>query len=118
MPPAFAAQFGVDPRRSIYPAAGGKDPPDMPTQFYFCLGPALNRGDRLQPDIEAADTDADDTAQRRHGMVHPFRQYERKPAHAIPLAKKAAAFRRIWFSSSSRLFSRFRRCISASSALR
>src|SRR3954471_12448208 len=90
----------------------------MPAQFSVRLGLVLNDGDRLQPGIKAADTDADDAAQRGHGMVCPFGRYEGESAHAIPLAKKAAAFRRIWFSSSKRLFSRFSRCISASSALR
>src|SRR5215212_2727988 len=90
----------------------------MLAQVGFCRGPALDSGDRLQPSIEAADADADHSAQHGHGMVGPLDRHEGELRHAIPLAKKAAAFRRIWFSSSSRLLSRRSRCISASSALR
>ena len=59
-----------------------------------------------------------DPAQHGHGMVAPLGGHEREPAHAIPRAKKAAAFLRISTSSSSRLFSRLSRCSSACSALR
>src|SRR3954453_13149152 len=90
----------------------------MPAQLGVRLSPALSDRDRLQPGIKAADTDTDDTAKRGHGIVRPLCRHEVELRHAIPFAKKAAAFRRIWFSSSSRLFSRLRRCISASSALR
>src|SRR5215213_10762056 len=116
--PSFPAQCGMDPRGAVDLAACGKDTADMPAQVCFRLSPALNGGDRLHPGIKAADTDADDAAERGHGMVGPLGRHEGELRHAIPLAKKAAAFRRIWFSSSSRLLSRRSRCISASSALR
>jgi len=90
----------------------------MAAQLDFRLGTALDSGDRVQPGIEAADTDADDAAQHDHSMVRPLGRHEGELPHAIPLATKAAALRRIWFASSRRLFSRLRRCISASSALR
>src|SRR5918912_3342285 len=90
----------------------------MAAQLGVRRGPALSGGDRLPPGIEAADTDTDYAAQHAHGMVGPLGRDKGELAHAIPVAKKAAALRRIRFSSSSRLFSRRRRCISASSALR
>ena len=82
------------------------------------LGPVLDGRGRAQPSVEVGQARPDDPARHRHGMVRPLGRDEGKPAHAIPRAKKAAASLRIRFSSSSRLFSRLRRCISACSALR
>src|SRR3954453_5078055 len=112
----LAAQFGVDPGRAIDPALGRKDPADVPAQFSFRLSAALSGGDRAQPRVEAADTRTDDPAQGRNGVVGALGCHKGELAHAIPLAKKAAALRRIRFSSSSRFTSRLRRSISASSA--
>src|SRR5882757_2615599 len=90
----------------------------MIAQLGFSLGTALDDGDRVQPGVKAADADADNPAQRRHGMIAPFSRHESEFRHATPLAKTAAALRRIKFSSSSRFTSRLSRSVSASSAFR
>jgi hypothetical protein len=41
----------------------------MPAQRGFRLSPVLMDGDRLQPGIKAADTDADNATEHGHGMV-------------------------------------------------
>src|SRR3954462_14702699 len=116
MPVPFPAQFGVDPGRAVDPPLGRKDAADMPPQLGFRLSPALSGWDRAQPGVKAGDACADDPAQRRNGMVGALGCHKGKLGHAIPLAKKAAALRKIKFSSWSRFTSRLRRSISASSA--
>src|SRR3954471_13790452 len=64
----------------------------MPAQRCFRLGPALSGGDRLQPGIEAADTDVDDATEPDHGMVRPLARHKGELAHALPLAKKPPPF--------------------------
>src|SRR3712207_8314553 len=54
------------------------------------------------PSVEATDARTDDPALRGHGVVRPLGRPEGELRHAIPLAKKAAALRRISTSSSSR----------------
>src|SRR3712207_4718935 len=112
----FPAQFGVDPGRAIDPALSRKDPADVPAQLSFRLRAVLSGRDRAQPRVKARDACADDPAQGRNGMVGSLSCHEGERAHAIPRAKKAAALRKIRFSSSSRFTSRLRRSISASSA--
>src|SRR4051794_9319890 len=118
MPQPFPAQLGVDAWRAVDPPAGGEDAADLRAQLGFRLGTALDGGDRVEPSVEAADARTDDSAQHGHGVVRPLGRYEGELRHAIPLAKKAAALRRISTSSSSRFTSRFSRCVSACSALR
>src|SRR5215213_265071 len=118
MPPALPPQLGMDPRPAVGLPAGGEDAADLPAQLGFRLGTALDGGDRVEPSVEATDARTDDPAQRGHGVVRPLGRYEGELRHAIPLAKKAAALRRISTSSSSRFTSRFRRCVSACSVLR
>src|SRR5215213_5097586 len=117
-PPALPAQLGMDPRRAIDPAPCRENAIDVTAQLGFRRGTALEGGDRVQPGVKAADTDTDDPAQRRHGMTGPLGGDEGELRHATPLAKTAAALRRIRFSSSSRFTSRLSRSISASSTLR
>src|SRR6476469_7971479 len=117
MPQPFPAQLGVDAWRAVDPPAGGEDAADLLAQLGFRLGTALDGGDRVEPSVEAADARTDDSAQRGHGVARPLGRYEGELRHAIPLAKKAAALRRISTSSSSRFTSRFSRCVSACSAL-
>ena len=116
--PTLPAQLGVDPPRAVGAPAGGEDAADQAAQLGLRLGPGAGDRDRAQPGVEAGDARADHPAQRGHGVVRPLGGDEGEPAHAIPRAKKAAAFLRISTSSSSRLFSRFSRCSSACSALR
>src|SRR5919199_2945656 len=116
--PPLPAQFGVDAGCAIDPALGREDATNMPAQLRIRLGPALSCGDRAQPGVKAGDAHADHSAQHRNGMVRPLGCHEGELRHAIPLAKKAAAFLRISISSSSRLTSRLRRWVSACSALR
>src|SRR4051812_49379137 len=118
MPQPSPAQLGVDGWRAVTPPAGGEDAADLLAQLGFRLGTALDGGDRVEPSVEAADARTDDSAQRGHGVIRPLGRYEGELRHAIPLAKKAAALRRISTSSSSRFTSRFSRCVSACSALR
>src|SRR4051812_49770886 len=118
MPQPFPAQLGVDAWRAVDPPAGGEDAADLLAQLGCRLGTALDGGDRVAPRVEAADARTDDSAQRGHGVMRPLGRYEGELRHAIPLAKKAAALRRISTASSSRLTSRFSRCVSACSALR
>src|SRR3954447_25914525 len=118
MPQPFPAQLGVDAWRAVDPPADGEDAADLLAQLGFRLGTALDGGDRVEPSVESAAARTDDPAQRGHGMVRPLGRYESELRHAIPLAKKAAALRRISTSSSSRFTSRFSRCVSACSALR
>src|SRR3954471_13453234 len=118
VPPPRPARRGVPPPRAVGPPPGGEDAADQAAQLGLRLGPGADGRDRAQPGVEAADARADDAAQRGDGVVRPLGGDEREPAHAIPRAKKAAAFLRISTSSSSRLFSRLSRCSSACSALR
>src|SRR3954471_2339155 len=118
MPQPFPAELGMDPWRAVDPPAGGEDAADPPTKLRFRLGTALDGGDRAQPGVEAAHTRADHPAQRGHGVVRPLGRHEAERRHATPLAKKAAALRGTSPSPSSRFPSRFRRCVSACSALR
>src|SRR5687768_1786647 len=118
MPPALAAQLGVDAGRAVDPPASREDAADVAAQLDLRLGAVLDDGDRAQPSVEAGHAGADGPAQPRHGVVRPLGRDEGEPGHAIPRAKKAAAFLRIRFSSSSRLFSRFNLSVSASSTLR
>src|SRR5436305_889127 len=113
-----AALQGVDPPRAVGPPAGGEDAADQAAQLGLRVGPGAGERDRAQPGVEVADARADHPAQGGHGVVRPLGGDEHELAHAIPRAKKAAAFLRISTSSSSRLFSRFSRCSSACSALR
>src|SRR5215217_9141095 len=101
----LAAQFSVDARRAIDPPLGRKDPADVPAQLSFRLSAVLSGRDRAQPRVKARDACADDPAQRRNGMVGALSCHKGELGHAIPLAKKAAAFLRISTSSSSRLTS-------------
>src|SRR4051794_14601259 len=117
MPQPFPAQLGVDAWRAVNPPAG-EDAADLLAQLGFRLGTALDGGDCVEPSVEAADARTDESAQRGHGVVRPLGRYEGELRHAIPLAKKAAALRRISTASSSRFTSRFSRCVSACSALR
>src|SRR3954451_9951893 len=82
------------------------------------LPDALSGRDRAQPGVKAADTCADDPARRGDVMVGPLGCHKGELGHAIPRAKKAAAFLRISTSSSSRLTSRRSHWVSACSALR
>src|SRR3954462_2980549 len=117
MPPPFPAQFSMDPGGAVDSAVCREDPADMPAQLGVRFGPVLDGGDRAQPGVEAGDTHADDTAQHGHGVMAPLGRDEGVfRRHAAPLAKTAAALRRIRFSSSSRFTSRLRRSISASFA--
>src|SRR3954463_10443628 len=116
VPVPFPAQFSVDPGRAIDPALGGKDAADVPAQLGFRLRAVLSGWGSAPPPVKARDACADDPAQRRNGMVGSLGCHKGKLGHAIPLAKKAAALRKIKFSSSSRFTSRLRRSISASSA--
>src|SRR5687768_11379471 len=116
MPPALAAQLGGDAGRAVDPPASREDAADVAAQLD--LGAVLDDGDRAQPSVEAGHAGAAGPAQPRHGVVRPLGRDEGEPGHAIPRAKKAAAFLRIRFSSSSRLFSRFNLSVSASSTLR
>src|SRR5215203_2767351 len=118
MPQPVPAQLGVDAWRAVDPPAGGEDAAELRAQLGFRLGTALDGGDRVQPSVEAADARTDDSAQRGYGVVRPLGRYEGELRHAIPLAKKAAALRRISTSSSSRFTARFSRCVCACSALR
>src|SRR3954447_18563111 len=118
MPQPFPAQLGVDAWRAVDPPAGGEDAADLLAQLGFRLGTAVDGGDRVEPSVEAADARTDDSAQRGYGVLRPLGRYEGELRHAIPLAKKAAALRRISTSSSRRFTSRFSRCVSACSALR
>ena len=118
MPPTVPPQLSMDPRRAVDPPAGGEDAADVPAQFGFRLGLALEGGDRAQPSVEAGHAHADHPAQRGHGVVRPLGRHEAELRHAVPSAKTAAALRKIRFSSSSRFTSRRSRCVSASSALR
>src|SRR3954469_6147580 len=118
MPQPFPAQFGVDAWRAVDPPTGGEDAADLLAQLGFRLGTALGGGDRMEPSVKAADARTDASAQRGYGMLRPLGRYEGELRHAIPLAKKAAALRRIATSSSSRFTARFSRCVSACSALR
>src|SRR3954470_15736536 len=102
MPQPFPAQLSVDAWRAVDPLAGGEDAADLRAQLGFRLGTALDGGDRVEPSVEAADARTDDSAQHGHGVVRPLGRYEGELRHAIPLAKKAAALRRISTSSSSR----------------
>src|SRR4051812_13838767 len=97
---------GGPPRGAVGPPAGGEDAADVAAQLGLRVGPGAGDRDRAQPGVEAAHAGADHPAQRRHGVVHPLGGDEREPAHAIPRAKKAAAFLRISTSSSSRFTSR------------
>src|SRR4051794_127652 len=116
MPVPFPAQLSVDAGRAVDPPLGRKDTADVPAQLGFRLSAVLSGRDRAQPGVKARDACADDPAQRRNGMVGALSCHKGERAHAIPLAKKAAALRKIRFSSSSRFTSRLRRSISASSA--
>jgi hypothetical protein len=69
---ALPAQFGVKARCAVDPVLGCEDAADVPAQFGFRLGPALSDRDRTQPGVKAADTCADDPAQRGDGMVRPL----------------------------------------------
>src|SRR3954447_9783286 len=112
----LAVQLSVDAGRAVDPTLGRKDTADVPAQLGFRLSAVLSGRDRAQPGVKARDACADDPAQRRNGMVGALSCHKGERAHAIPLAKKAAALRKIRFSSSSRFTSRLRRSISASSA--
>src|ERR671927_935103 len=114
----LAAQLGVDAGRAIDPALGRKDAADMPAQLGIRLSAVLSGRDRAQPGVKARDACTDDPAQRRNGMVGALSCHKGKLGHAIPRAKKAAAFLRISTSSSRRLTSRRSRWVSACSALR
>src|SRR4051794_13780156 len=116
--PPPRARRGGPPPRAVGAPTGGEDAADQAAQLGLRLGPGADGRDRAQPGVEAADARADHPAQGGHGVVRPLGGDEGEPAHAIPRAKKAAAFLRISTSSSSRLFSRFSRCSSACSALR
>src|SRR3954447_1620262 len=118
MPQPFPAQFGVDAWRAVDPPTGGEDAADLLAQLGFRLGTALDGGDRMEPSVKAADARTDASAQRGYGIIRPLGRYEGELRHAIPLAKKAAALRRIATSSSRRFTARFSRCVSACSALR
>src|SRR4051812_38489206 len=95
MPQPFPAQLGVDAWRAVDPPAGGEDAADLLAQLGCRLRTALDGGDRGAPRVEAADARTDDPAQRGHGVMRPLGRYEGELRHAIPLAKKAAALRRI-----------------------
>src|SRR3954469_18264366 len=114
----LSAQFSVDLGCAIDPALGSEDATDVPAQLGFRLSAALSGWDRAQPGVKAAATCANHPAQGRNGMVGALGCHKGKRGHAIPRAKKAAAFLRISTSSSSRLTSRLRRWVSACSALR
>src|SRR4051794_32543652 len=101
MPVPLAAQLSMDPGRAVDPALGRKDAADVPAQLGFRLRAALSGWDRAQPGVKAGDAHADDPAQRRNGMVGPLGCHKGERAHAIPRAKKAAAFLRISTSSSA-----------------
>jgi hypothetical protein len=75
-------------------------------QLGFRFGAVLESRDRAQRSVETADTAADDAAQHGYGMVRALARHEGVLCrrHAISFAKKAAAFLKIRFSSSSRLF--------------
>src|SRR3954463_10958902 len=118
IPPPSRARLGGAGGGAVTPPAGGEDTADLLAQLGFRLGTALDGGDRVEPSVEAADAGTDDSAQRGHGVMRPLGRYEGELRHAIPLAKKAAALRRMSTSSSSRFTSRFSRCVSACSALR
>src|SRR3954468_3098698 len=118
VPPALPAQLGVARGGAVGPPTSGEDAADVAAQLGLRLGPGADGRDRAQPGVEAGDARADDAAQRGDGVVRPLGGDEREPAHAIPRAKKAAAFLRISTSSSSRFTSRLSRWVSACSALR
>src|SRR4051794_23703114 len=88
------ARPGGPPPRAVGPPPGGEDAADVAAQLGLRLGPGADGRDRAQPGVEAADARADDAAQHGDGVVRPLGGDEREPAHAIPRAKKAAAFLR------------------------
>ena len=116
--PAPTAQLGVDPWRAADAAPGGEHAADVAAQPGLRPGPGSGGGDRAQPGVGAAHAGAGGPAQGGDGVARPLGGDEGEPAHAIPRAKKAAAFPRIPASSSSRLFSRRGRCDSACPAFR
>src|SRR3954451_19487365 len=95
MPVPFPAQLSVDPGRAIDPPLGRKDSADVPAQLGFRLSAVLSGRDRAQPGVKTRDACADDPAQLRNGMVGSLSCHKGELAHAIPRAKKAAAFLRI-----------------------
>jgi hypothetical protein len=96
---------------------GGEQTVNVPAQVGVRLGTVLDGGNRVQPGVEAAEAHPDDPTQRRHCVSAPPGRYEGELRHAIPLAKTAAALRKIRFPSSKRFTSRRSRSVSASSAL-
>src|SRR3954462_6124992 len=118
VPHPSPARLGGDAGGAVDPPAGGEDAADLLAQLGFRLGTALDGGDRREPNVEGPDARPDDPAQRGYGVIRPIGRYEGELRHAIPLAKKAAALRRISTSSSRRFTSRFSRCVPACPALR
>src|SRR3954465_14534226 len=114
-PDALRPQLGVDPRAAVGPPARGEDGPDPFAHPPVALAAATRPA--VQPSVEAADRHADDPAQRPHRGGGALGGDEPVPHEATASrAKKAAAFLRISFSCSSRLFSRRSRASSAASA--
>src|SRR3954452_7509379 len=118
---AVGLQFGMDARNPIALAAVLKDSPDLVNQVG--LGAALRRSGLIAglPVLEPTARHSQDSAQqadRIGGAVGGDEGELRFHAFSAHLAKKAEAFRRISFSSWSRLLSRRSCCNSAASTLR
>src|SRR4051794_14991404 len=106
---------GGPPGLAVAPRPRGKEAPIPSPPPPVALAAATRPA--VQPGVEAADRHADDPAQRPHREGGALGGDEPVPHEATASrAKKAAAFLRISFSCSSRLFSRRSRASSAASA--